>query len=485
MRCGYPRCGREEKRDQQCIFHLQDKTKEEAVEFYRELAQHKKRSEEDPSVEIVDFGGFCYPQGCDFRKEHFKKQASFADAAFSGEAWFAGATFSGDANFDGATFSADAWFDDVTFSGIAWFAGATFSGDAYFSNATVSRDAFLAGATFSEDAYFSNAKFNGAAVFADVTFGGDAVFARATFSELASFFHARCSGDMLFGGAMFKNASFERTVFLGSVDLGARFDGIAVFERAVFQRDTIESSDLCTMLRPTPIQHVFVTSFSGASVGANGEVRFIQPCEHNTRLGAERNFAIDHVSFLDADLSRFNFQDVEWGRYHNRRAVIEEALMGRPPFENATPEQIRQTCARLRANQEKAFRYAEAGDFFMGEMDMRRRSLRDKGWRAFPERFLLWLFSGLSTYGESISRPTLATVVIVLGLAALRLILREPSEWHLYQSSSVEESLARSVASFFQMRSTTLWTDMLERLVSIPILGVLFIALKRKFERRS
>ena len=76
-------------------------------------------------------------------------------------------------------------------------------------------------------------------------------------------------------------------------------------------------------------------------------------------------------------------------------------------------------------------------------------------------------------------------VIVVLGLAGLRLVVGEPSEWRLCQPLSVEESLVRSLASFFQLRSTTLWTDILERLVSIPILGVLFIALRRKLERRS
>ena len=41
------------------------------------------------------------------------------------------------------------------------------------------------------------------------------------------------------------------------------------------------------------------------------------------------------------------------------------------------------------------------------------------------------------------------------------------------------------VAAFFQLRSPDFWADVLERMVSIPILGSLFIALKRKFERKS
>ena len=297
VHCRYPDCGREEKRDQQCIFHFQNKTEQEAAEFWSELAQHKKRSEEDPSVEIVDFEGFCYPQGCDFRKEHFRKQASFANAAFRGEAWFVGATFSGDAYFSEATFSGDAVFIDVTFSEGAYFVGATFSGSATFVHGA-----------FTGDAYFGGAKLKGLTSFVDASF----------------------SGEVLFGGATFKNAFFEKAVFRGSLDLGARFDGIAVFERVIFQRDTIESGDLEAATKGNI--HLPVTSFGGAYVSEGAEVRFIQQREYRSDLGVERNLGIDRVSFLHVDLERFNFQQVEWGRLHGRRAVVEEALMGKPPL---------------------------------------------------------------------------------------------------------------------------------------------------------
>lgn len=484
MQCKYPGCGREEKRDQCCIFHLRNKTAEEAAEFYRELVQYKKRKEEDPSARCVDLEGFFFPgHECIFRDEHFKKDALFDDATFGGDVSFDSATFDKEASFAGAMFSGRASFVGATFSGGAWFDDTIFSGYAFFNSVLFSTDATFDSATFTREALFLGAAFDGDASFRDATFGGDAFFEHATFSRHASFVDVTFGKDAMFFDVTFKNLLFHKAVLLGNVRLGARFDGIAVFEKVVFQRDTIESSDLATATRGNI--GLSVTSFDGAYVSEGAEVRFIQQREYNASLDVERNLGIDRVSFLNVDLERFNFQQVEWGTLHGRRAVIEEVLMGRPPFEDVTPEQVRQICARLRANQEKALRYAEAGDFFIGEMDMRRRWLRERGWRAFPERFLLSLFSGLSRYGESISRPALATVIIVFVLVGLRLVLREPSEWHPYQPLSVEESLVRSVASFFQLRTTTLWTDILERLVSIPILGVLFIALRRKLERRS
>jgi uncharacterized protein YjbI with pentapeptide repeats len=453
-------CGRSVARGAKCIFHLEKKTDKEAQRFDRAFAKELERLEKSKEA-VIDLTGFVFPRDLDMSDHSFPKPVVLSRATFSGSARFHRTKFLDRAWFDGATFSVRAGFKQVTFSRDAWFRHTIFKDHAGFH-----------GATFSDHAGFHAASFLGWAGFDGATFSGYVAFDDATFSD-----------DAVFDGATFGKVVFHGTNFRRNLQMGARFDGPAIFENVLFQRDTIESSDLATVVAGSSLFPV--TSFGGAFVSEGGEVRFIQQREYNAPLGVERNFGIDRVSFLNVNLGRFNFQEVEWGTLHGRRAVIEEAMMGRRPFENVTPEQVRQIYARLRANQEKAFRYAEAGDFFIGEMDMRRRWLRDRGWQAFPERFLLWLFSGLSRYGESISRPTLAMVIVVFGLAGLRLVLGEQSEWRLCQPLSVEESLVRSLASFFQLRSTTLWTDILERLVSIPILGVLFIALRRKLERRS
>jgi len=455
-------CRRAVARDDRCIFHLDNKTSVEADQFCRAFSEELQRFEkaEEP---IIDFRGFVFPVDLQLKDHVFEKRL-----------FLSGATFLRRAQFAGATFSDGAFFNDALFSELAGFSGATFSKEAIFCEAIILGHAAFHDVQFRGFTNFSEVKFKGYAAFDKAEFLGDAEFHYATFSD-----------DVLFDGARFGRVAFRDTKFHGNLRVGARFDGSAVFERALFQRDTIESSDLSFLLEQDPYQNMSVTSFSGATVGPSGDVLFIQPREYNSRLGVEMNHAIDRVSFLNADLVGFNFQEVEWGRYHGRRAVVDEVLMSITPFENVTPEQVRQICARLRANEEKAFRYAEAGDFFIGEMDMRRRWLRGKGWRAIPERLLLWIFSGLSRYGESISRPALAAFILIFSLAGLRLGLHESSEWQFCQPLSFQESLTRSVASFFQLRSTALWTDTLERLLSIPILGVLFIALRRKLERRS
>jgi len=570
-------CGREVARGARCIFHLKEKTDEEAQQFDRGFLVELERLEKSEEP-VIDLTGFVFPGELDMRRRTFSKLvifekatfsgsaslsavtfrrgARFSRAVFSGEASFAYSTFLSEARFDGATFSGDAGFDWATFSGEARFDGAAFSGGAgfhevtfsrlarfdgskfltlsgnapffgatfgvmqghaWFCGATFSGGAWFGGATFSREARFDRVTFSGRAWFDDVTFSYDAWFPGATFSDGASFNGATFSRAAWFPGSTFsrytsfngaaflRDAGFDdvtfatviftETTFAGRLFMGARFDGPAVFQRVLFQRDTIESSDLRTLLRLRPVQNVPLTIFSGASVGSNGEVRFIQPREYNAHLRVERNFAIDHVSFLNADLSRFNFQDVEWGRYHNRRAVIEEALMGRPPFQDVTPQQVRQVCARVRDNLERALRYPEAGDFFIGEMEMKRVSLAyDRPGDSRSRRTLNWLGRNVSTialykllsmYGESwklIAVWILASLFVLFpgGRTLASLISGSLCPNQLWNAYYV--NFMRNVFVFFQLRSEDLF-DVLERMWSGLLLGLTLVALRRQLER--
>ena len=453
-------CGRRVARGSRCIFHLEKKTDKEAHQFYRVFRREFERLEKSEAV--IDLTGFVFPGHLEMRDRVFPKPIAFNRATFSGNVLFHRARFSG-----------QAWFDNATFSGQAVFRGATFGGDAWFRDAK-----------FSDHAGFHGAKFSGWAGFDRATFSGDAAFDGATFSD-----------DALFDRAMFRTVVFRGTIFRGNLHLGARFDGPALFERVLFQRDTIEPSDLSGLSKPNPVQKVPVTSFSGATVESNGEVRFIQPREYNARLKVERNFAIDRVSFLNADLSRFNFQDVEWGRYHNRRAVVEEALMGRPPFQDVTPQQVRQVCARVRDNLERALRYPEAGDFFIGEMEMKRVALAyDRPGDSRSRRTLNWLRRNVSTialyklfsmYGESWRRIAvwiLASLFVLFpGYRTLASLIGGslcPNQfWNAYYMN-----FTRNVFVFFQLRSEDL-IDVIERMWSGLLLGLTLVALRRQLER--
>lgn len=306
---------------------------------------------------------------------------------------------------------------------------------------------------------------------------------RITFHKTLVLTGSVFEGDAWFDGATFGDATFRSTIFLGRTEMGARFNGLAIFEGTVFQRDTIEPDDFAYLTGPPPLPHIIVTKFDGARVGPEGEVRFIK--QTNVLRGdIAINRCIDRVSLLNADLQRFNFQDVEWGTYLGRKSIIEEVLMGEEgPFRDVTPQQVRQTYANVRRNQERALRYAEAGSFFVGEMEM--RTLELKGGRKLvpplqklPEWLLLTIYRHLAMYGESIILPFYWSIIAIISFGLARIFLASA-----YSAAGVGDAFMQSLMAFFQMRSEP-GMDVIQRLVSIPILGSLFIAMSRKFKRR-
>jgi hypothetical protein len=82
--------------------------------------------------------------------------------------------------------------------------------------------------------------------------------------------------------------------------------------------------------------------------------------------------------------------------------------------------------------------------------------------------------------GESTIYPAIWAAGTILFFSLLNQ-LTQASSWSV---DGYLKSLTNSIATFFQLRSETTF-DIFERLLSVPILGLFFMALKRKFERRK
>jgi hypothetical protein len=91
----------------------------------------------------------------------------------------------------------------------------------------------------------------------------------------------------------------------------------------------------------------------------------------------------------------------------------------------------------------------------------------------------LGLYKHICLYGESYYRPAIWAIIIILSY---------PTLMHWLFNASLPQSddflltyLRKSAASFFQMESTYIG----ERIIGALLLGLLFIALKRQFERKK
>jgi uncharacterized protein YjbI with pentapeptide repeats len=334
------------------------------------------------------------------------------------------------------------------------FTGAQFAGDANFWGAEFSEDTYFLEAKFSGDAYFWRAKFSGDADFLEAKFSGDAYFLETKFSGDTNFWESEFSGDADFSGAEFSgDANF----------VGAEFSGDANFWRAEFRQRA---------------------DFSGVETAKNATVnfqwvRFLKPQQvffHHVDLS--------RWSFLDTDLRRIDFNDVTWGTIRRllsrRTALFDELNVSNQKDDLAKVERLYR---HLKQNYESQRDYGRAGDFYYGEMEMKRRQLNPLGQIPF------WIYRILSGYGESYPRALFWLVVMWLLFAVLFTVVGYTDEWgnHADLWRSLIYS-AQSMTLFHELNITfhSAWGKAIKLVASV--LGVIQIALfglalQRRFKR--
>jgi uncharacterized protein YjbI with pentapeptide repeats len=408
----------------------------------------------------ADFNGATFLGDVDFSEVTFTL-AAFGRATFSGTATFSEAIFNDDADFTKATFSSRADFTQATFSSRAAFYSATFRGPAALRGADFRGYAAFIDATFHDDADFADANFRAAIAFAWARFVAISFFG-------ASFAEARRFGPVLgerlvLDGTVFEPSvkievsalmlSCDRAIFSGGVDMRVRWAAVSLEDS-----DFAEPS-LLTDLTPN-YGHHFTQRFLGweRPVGDGRWVSLQKPPEDFTpRVRSLRGAKVARLTLSGVNMTTCRFAGVHdldelrlervyfaqppagwrrarrWAfvRWTRRQTVVEEHHWrhhhghGRgwvQTYEDdlLEPEQIAAIYRALRKGREDNKDEPGAGDFYYGEMEMRRHAKgsgagRGEIARTSPraERFLLTLYWLVSGYGLRASRALAALVLAV------------------------------------------------------------------------
>jgi hypothetical protein len=187
------------------------------------------------------------------------------------------------------------------------------------------------------------------------------------------------------------------------------------------------------------------------------------------------------ISFKGLDLSNFEFHNVEWiekGEIFKQRMIIIDELFDR---RTGNYEEISKIYNQLRKNYESKLLFNEASNFFIGEME----AIRKSKWYSNKSisklnviQYLLYKY--LALYGESIKLPLLIWMPIIISVIAL-----SRNDWNI--NFALLDHIKRSFFNFFPIPTsvTNQLGDVfvLEKILSLPILGLTFIALLRRFER--
>jgi len=465
------------------------------------------------------FRGATFTQGAGFVGARFMRHADFRGATFTQEAVFHGATFTQDADFSEATFTQDADFREAKFTQRARFDEATFTQDADFMKATFTKDADFYKAAFTQDAYFFEATFTKDAVFLWAKFTQSAYFYRAEFSKYATFVAATFMQGADFSGATFAGASdFRHAVFGGTARFApsaksegeeakpCEFKNRALFQDARFQ----DYADFREAVFGEPGNSTVRPVFSLARFEKSERVTF-----YKTWLG--------QTLFVNCDVSKVNFSDVEWGRCGSRRQLYEETV----PLDDEAAEPLKppagkgdkrnyrliaETYHQLKKNYDSSGDPWRANDFHYGEMEMLRRSSR------WPRVGLTALYRHASLYGLSMARPLawLAGVLLLLTLlyplAGLRPVaartqaalpvtqvkpitywnLPEATGWvprplrllgHSFMTTLAVASLQREAAYYEPAYGLGRFLGILELALTSTLAALFILAVRRQFKR--
>jgi uncharacterized protein YeeX (DUF496 family) len=162
-------------------------------------------------------------------------------------------------------------------------------------------------------------------------------------------------------------------------------------------------------------------------------------------------------------------------------------------------ETVKAIYRNLRENYEYRMRYDEAGQFFIREMELKRKYREVRTEDVYHSAYrikkngplrrnlsLTGIYHNLFNYGESLKRPAL-TLLLPLFIISVSyfLVKHPPSSFDLNGLIHTANILGRTALDMFQveMEKPEL-ADNIIRTLSLSIFAALFIPLRRKFERR-
>ncbi|GAA2091228.1 pentapeptide repeat-containing protein [Actinomadura alba] len=361
----------------------------------------------------VDFRGTVFPDRTDFGGAVFHGKADFSGAVFTGRVFFTGAVFEGEADFYQAVFEGFANFRGVRIVGAATFNGAV------FADGPLIEDAVVDGPLGFRRAVFENTSMLGP------------LSARSV-----DFTHATCHRRVRID-VRTEEVGCERARFPSGVRLlahGAR----------VFFTDTElgGASFIGTQDPDDRDDWPQVMSLTGTDTG---ELTLSYTRLWRCRLAGVHNLdrmRIEGYSTFDVAPPRLFTarRSIIWDEHLLRGTWPQAPRLGRrrwaPPADlppAAAPEsasEVEQAYRALRKGCVDAGDEVGAGDFYYGEMEMRRLGQfllartrrRDRWWpgwvAARGEHLLLWLYWAVSGYGLRASRAFAALAVVIAVAAA-------------------------------------------------------------------
>ncbi|EHP86942.1 pentapeptide repeat-containing protein [Methanotorris formicicus] len=419
----------------------------------------------------VNFNGLIiFERGADFRNSTFEKNVSF---------WYP--KFKWDVIFEGSEFKEKAYFHGLTVEGKANFNNSIFSGKTYFSHSTFEKWISFRGSEFKGDVNFSDSKFKEKAEFTYLTFEKDVNFSNVIFNK-AKFFNATFKSRADFRGICF--------VLLSFVD--------CTFEDLLFRKGKIkfEKSKKVEINLEKPNDqwiHTIINIIKGECLAIFLNVQFL-----NKHAKIE-NFPLSKTSFLKTDVREVmllcNIKKEKILSHKllkndkNNEGIYKETyniLKNHLDYKSVLAEY-----RNLRISIENNRTYIEASDLYKMEMEL----IKEYSNNEF-EKYIIKAYGAISDYGESISIPIFWFVILIFTTPFVLILFHCLNSLINIQIPNTildflllyAEYLKSVLGSKFYIGDGKTLMDTIiyciYSILSIIILGNLYIALRRKLSRK-
>jgi hypothetical protein len=343
---------------------------------------------------------------------------------------------------------------------------------------------------------FDGVVFDGTVTFRHTTFDGDASFDEATFARPLLFENVDVEGTL-----SFVNARFEKRAWLGP--LTAEELNIARLRCAAMTEIDVRVARLNARL--ARFEEGTVVRADGGMIFAE-KTRFSAPSliagtGALPRLRSLRATDVSNLELADVDLrwcafagahrldqlrfaGRCPFDRPPPGlRRTRRRTIAEEAAWrgwstDRPAtweIEAADPERMANVYRSLRKAFEDSKNEAGAGDFYYGEMEMRRHSAETP--RA--ERAILWVYWLLSGYGQRAARAVAALLVVIAVVGALLAGWGQPAA----EAARIAVGAVVLREPGAELTAAGQWTVMVARVLGPVLLALAVLAVRARVKR--
>lgn len=348
--------------------------------------------------------------------------------------------------------------------------------------------------TFKEECNFSESKFIGGTLlkncvfesrvdFVNCFFEDDTDFVLVEFKLVTSFDGTEFSGNLHLQAYFYEHANFNTCIFRDAVT----FHGMSM------QFDSLESFDETSVLGRTANLYIGVCNFIKNSTWQ--KKRLITRMENRPVFGKGVGLAnvlfckpeqviLKQVNMSGADVHGTNFRGlrfigVNWYQPKLKRNGLGEDWALRRGTDTYIPW-LEESYRNIRGALEDNLDYVAAADFYVGEMEARRRQLNVFKRYLFSVEFL---YKFVSNYGTSITRAALVLLLLILSHWGISVLI-DHREFNLERAICfLQNSFEMLTFPDLTSKDGQKWLDITFKLLELSQMAMLIFAFRSKIKR--